>query len=284
MFAKTLNSVYSTISSAAPPGFVVTLLPAFIENGAYFSAWQHEFFGALLMVLFTFSPGKWIGTQSQAIEWGSHAVGVVGADKIGGGPHVNPSVSVCMFALGKCSYTECVVRIAGHMAGGLLAFPLAQLIAESFGWTPLGGPEYSADPVTDDASAGVYNEFLATFFLLIAIYVLNFEVNFGKFHYWIKQILTAACIRYLIVVFGTSGPAMNPMLATTWAVFASSSDHFPTDAVHYLVYWVASILGGLLATLLYVVYAGGTFFGYTLPLGPMKKGSVVDTTASKKKK
>jgi len=284
MFAKPLNSIYVSMSSVAPPGFVVTLIPAFIENGKYFAAWQHEFFGTLLMILLTFSPGKWIGVGSQAFEWAVHACGVVAADKIGGGPHVNPSVSVCMFALGKCTYTEAVVRISGAMAGGLLTFPLAKVISDSLGLTPLGGPEYSADSLTGDASSGIYNEFFATFFLLVTIFVLNFEMNFGHYHYWIKQFSTAAAIRYLIVIFGASGPAMNPMLGTTWAVFASSGDHFPTDPVHYIVYWVASALGGLLASLLYVIYAGGTFFGYSIPLGPIKKGVPEVTVTSKKKK
>ena len=48
--------------------------------------------------------------------------------------------------------------------------------------------------------------------LMILIYTLNWELNFGKYHYWIKQTLTAIGIRYLIETFPTAGPAINPML------------------------------------------------------------------------
>ena len=238
------------------------------------------------MIFFTFSPGKWIGQASTAVAWTAHAAGVIAADKIGGGPHVNPTVSVTMCALGKCSYTECLVRIAGAIAGGLVAFPLALLVSNTVGLTPLGGPEYTAKD-DGDASSGVYNEFFASFFLLLVIFALNWELNFGKYHYWIKQTLTAVGIRYLIQVFPVSGPAMNPMLGTTWAVFASGKKHFPTEEAHWSVYWVASALGGLTAAACYVVYAGGTLFGQTLPLGPIKKAaaatSVVPAEGKKKK-
>ena len=43
-------------------------------------------------------------------------------------------------------------------------------------------------------------------------------MNFGKFHYWIKQFLTAVAIRALIEAFPTAGPAMNPMVSTLYTV------------------------------------------------------------------
>ena len=82
------------------------------------------------MIGLTFSPGKWIGADSLAVAWVAHAAGVVAADKLGGGQHVNPAVTVSMFALGKCTYTEAFVRIMGAMAGGLVAFPLFKVFAE----------------------------------------------------------------------------------------------------------------------------------------------------------
>jgi glycerol uptake facilitator-like aquaporin len=263
-------------------------LPAFIENWQYFGAWSNEFIGTILMIFLTFSPGKWIGEKSIPLAWTAHALGVIAADKIGGGPHVNPMVSVTMWSLGKCSYTECLVRIAGSMAGGLVAFPLALRVSNTFGLTPFGGPEYS--PKAGESFApGAYNEFVASFLLLFVIFLLNWELNFGKLHYWIKQTLTAVAIRYLIEVFNVTGPAMNPMLATSWAVFSSGQNEFPTDETHYFVYWIASGLGGLTAAACYVIYAGGTLFGQRLPLGPIKdevpKASApAAATESKKKK
>lgn len=86
---------------------------------------------------------------------------------------------------------------------------------------------------------------------------------------------------------------MNPMLGTVWSVFAagdsididSNVGTFPDDAEHYFVYWIASILGALAASFVYVVYAGGTFFGIET-FGPIKQRKITSTATvdSKKKK
>ena len=74
---------------------------------------------------------------------------------------------------------------------------------------------------------------------------------------------------------------MNPMLATTWAAFGvGESYEFPSHPSHYFIYWIGPTLAAILASFLYVIYAGGTFFGISLP-GPIKKKKV---TAAKKKK
>uniref|UniRef100_A0A7S3Q4Q3 Aquaporin n=1 Tax=Chaetoceros debilis TaxID=122233 RepID=A0A7S3Q4Q3_9STRA len=262
-----ISSISSTIASLLPPGLLLTLLVLPLSSSKHISAYRSEFIGTLLMIGLTFSPGKWIFQDNLYAAWAVHAMGVVAADKLGGGQHVNPAVSVTMLSLGKCDYDEMYARIAGAMGGGLVAFPLFKVLADNLGWTPLGGPEYN--PVGDaDGSASAMSEFVATLLLLVLIYVVNWELNFGKHHYWIKQTLTAIGIRFLIEVFPTAGPAMNPMLGTTWAVFADGE--FPTDHRHYLVYWVASILGGLASAVGYAVYDGNTFFGMKLPFGPVK--------------
>mmetsp|Transcript_6301 Transcript_6301/g.9153 ORF Transcript_6301/g.9153 Transcript_6301/m.9153 type:complete len:289 (+) Transcript_6301:70-936(+) len=288
MFAK-ISPLLTSLSSHTPPGLVLSLSSAFIVDKKYLSCYRNEFVGTLLMIACTFSAGKWIGEDNLPLAWTAHAVGVVAADYFGGGQHVNPAVSVAMWSLGKCDYTEMYIRIAGAMGGGLVAFPLFRSLSDYMEWNALGGPEFN--PLDDDdGSSSAFSEFLATFLLCVAIYVLNWELNFGKFHYWIKQTLTALFIRYLIEMFPTAGPAINPMLGTTWAVFASafSDDEkvntgiFPEDPLHYFVYWVAPILGALLASFCYVVYAGGTFLGSKIPLGQIKPVAVV--TESKKKK
>jgi len=280
MLSSQLASLVSGISKYTPPGVVLGFFSSFLSGSIYFSAWIHEFVGTLLMIGFTFSPGKWIGASSQTSAWAAHMVGVVLADFIGQGPHVNPAVSVSMFSLGKCSYTEMYVRICGSMTAGLLAFPFFLFVARTLGLQELGGPEYHSVDV-EDGSDGFFNEFCSTFLLLVAIFVLNFELNFGKYHYWIKQPLTAIVIRYLIETFPSTGPALNPMLGTAWAVFSGGEAGFPENTEHYFVYWIGPILGGLFASLLYTIYAGGTFFGRKLPFGPIK--NVESSPKSKKK-
>ena len=125
-----LSGIVTGLSSYVPPGLLTFCAAAFIADGSLCSTFTDEFIGTVLMIGLTFSPGKWIATTSTLAAWAVHAVGVVAADKIGGGQHVNPSVSLAMFSLGKCSYTEMLVRIAGAMSGGLCAFPFFQVLAE----------------------------------------------------------------------------------------------------------------------------------------------------------
>jgi glycerol uptake facilitator-like aquaporin len=88
---------------------------------------------------------------------------------LGGGQMVNPAVSVSMWALGKTTYTECIVRIAGQMGGGLVSFPFFHEVSNYFQLTPFGGPEFSRD---NDVEAFL-SEFLATFFLMWVIYTVR---------------------------------------------------------------------------------------------------------------
>jgi hypothetical protein len=79
---------------------------------------------------------------------------------------------------------------------------------------------------------------------------------------------------------------MNPMLATTWYVFGVKTPYdYPTEFVHFFVYWISPCLAAVLASVLYVVYAGGTIFGCKLPVGPLKKSaaSVTSTKSAAKK-
>lgn len=209
-----LSAIYQKIAPLFPPGLATALAAAYIGDGKFFKAWRHEFIGTLLMIGLTFTPGKWIGQDSIAIAWTAHACGVIAADKIGGGPHVNPAVTCSMYALGKCSYTEAFVRIMGAMGGGLVAFPLYKMVADNFNLTPLGGPEF--DPTNDSEGIhAAFSEAVAVVLLMMLIYTVNWELNFGKHHYWIKQTLTALGIRYIIQTFPLAGPSINPMLATT---------------------------------------------------------------------
>lgn len=100
---------------------------------------------------------------------------------LGGGQHVNPAVTVSMWALDKCSYTEGFVRIAGQMGGGLVAFPLFHFISEQINLTPFGGPEFSDENQVD----AFVSEFVSSFLLMWVIYIVSWptidENNNGSF-------------------------------------------------------------------------------------------------------
>jgi hypothetical protein len=92
----------------------------------------------------------------------------------------------------------------------LIAFPLFHAIAEALKLEPFGGPEFNLHD-NDEAIEAFLSEFVATALLMWAIFILNWELNFGSYHYIIKQTLTAVAIRALIEFFPTAGPAMNPV-------------------------------------------------------------------------
>ena len=280
-------TLWNDVMEFLPPSIILVLAFAYIENGKYLKAFRHEFIGTLLMVGLTFSPGKWIGENDFKIAWAAHAVGVILADKLGGGPQVNPAMTVTMWSLGKVTYTEGLVRIAGQMGGGLVSFPLFHAISNHMKWTTFGGPEFNADSDDIKTAEAALSEFSATILLCFAIYILNWELNFGKNHYIIKQFLTAVAIRALIEIFPTAGPAMNPMLATAWAAFGvGSSFELPSEFAHYFVYWVAPFVAAVVASFLYAIYSGDSFFGYKLPIGPFKpqQKPKAQPTKGKKKK
>ncbi|CAB9514026.1 expressed unknown protein [Seminavis robusta] len=267
----TASTFFNDCMTELPPGVFLVLAFAYIENGKYLKAFRHEFIGTLLMISCTFSAGKWIGQQDMKLAWTAHAIGVIAADWFGGGPHVNPAMTTTMWALGKCTYTEGLVRIAGQMGGGLIAFPFFHAVSNYLGLEPFGGPEFNMESDEYEAAEAALSEFCATMLLAFAIYILNWELNFGSYHYIIKQFLTAVAIRALIEMFPTAGPAMNPMLATAWAAFGVGAGfEFPENFSHYFVYWVAPCVAAIVASFVYAVYSGESFFGSKLPIGPIK--------------
>ena len=225
---QTFSDSLSSFVEFLPPGLVLSLLTAYVGQGRYVEAFRHEFVGTLLMVVCTFSAGKWVGKDSMYTAWGAHAFGVISADYIGGGAQVNPAVTVGMWSLGKVTYTEGFVRIAAQLGGGLVAFPLFHAVSEAFELEPFGGPEFNLG----DKNAAVeafLSEFCATALLMWAIFLLNWEFHFGKYHYIIKQFLTAVAIRALIEFFPTAGPAMNPVSHCT-AIWSTSCERSTTSS------------------------------------------------------
>jgi glycerol uptake facilitator-like aquaporin len=165
----TFSSFFNDLVDFTPPGLVLSFAAGNVADRKYFDVYVKEFIGSMLMIAFTFSAGKWVGQDSIPVAWAFHAIGVIAADYFGGGQQVNPAVTMSMWALGKCNYTEAFVRVAGQMGGGLISFPLFHALAEALNWTPLGGPEFSMEANADAA----ISEFVATFLLMWAIYVVS---------------------------------------------------------------------------------------------------------------
>uniref|UniRef100_A0A7S0FD96 Uncharacterized protein n=1 Tax=Pyrodinium bahamense TaxID=73915 RepID=A0A7S0FD96_9DINO len=220
-----------------------------------------------VMIVLTFAPGKWIGSSIWWQSWVWHGVGVVVADWLAGGPHVNTSVSFCMLALGELAYPAFLCRAAAQLAAGLATFPLCRALSGTLGLTPLSGPAF--DPAKASLTEAATHEALATFLLCAGVLLLNMELPVRKI-YLVKQSLTAGVVRAMLWAFPAAGPAMNPPLATTWATFAASEKApwayaFPPSLEHYAVYWAASFAGALAAAAAYALWARRPLFGAQLP-------------------
>ena len=166
---ESTSQIFHNVVDFLPPCLILSFAAGYIGEGKHFQAYRNELIGSILMVAFTFSAGKWLGQESVYAAWAFHAVGVVAADKFGGGQQVNPAVTLSMWCLGKVSYTEAFVRVAGQMGGGLIAFPLFHAVSEAMKWTPFGGPEFNQ---TGDIEAAL-SEFVASFLLMWVIYIVR---------------------------------------------------------------------------------------------------------------
>jgi len=223
-YVPTIQTAVDDVVAFFPPGVLLSVAAGCVEHRKYWSAYVKEFIGTLLMVVFTFSAGKWIGEDDITVAWSAHAVGVVLADYIGGGQHVNPAVTVSMWALDKCSYTEGFVRIAGQMGGGLVAFPLFQYAAEQFNLTPFGGPEFTAEADVD----AFLSEFMSTFLLMWVIYIVSRKTDANEFDkalelgseigrmFWARDsiLVVRACFsmnRYVLCCFGSRSQTKFPI-------------------------------------------------------------------------
>jgi len=223
-----------------------------------------EFFGMVFIVGFTFTPGKWVGKEVWWHNWIWHGVGVIAADLLCGGGHVNPSMSYALYAVGSVTYGELLCRVASQVAGSVMAFTFWQAVAKEFQLEPLA---FSAFDFTKPAADACWNEALASFVLVGGVFLWHFILP-TKNHYWVKMPLTAAVVRLNIVLFPVTGPAMNPALATGWVVWASGQFQgghvLPVDTGHYASYWISSLVGASFAALLYSLYAARPLFGLRL--------------------
>ena len=94
--------------------------------------------------------------------------------------------------------------------------------------------------------AALASEGIANFLLMLAI--CCFALTRVGDTYLIKQPLIAASIRAIILCYGATGPAINPMLATSYHIIKTGE--WP-DARHWLVYWGAASAGACFAALLW---------------------------------
>ena len=237
------------------------------------AAFNKECFGTAIIVLLTFSPGRWFGVNAEPVfgvpaAWVFQAAGIVMTDWTCGGPHVNPGISFAFWLLGKIQADEMFINMIAQTVGATVGIVGCQAFAAAAGWQPLAGPEISASIAGDALTTACSQEFAAMAVLCIVVYALNFEpsarIQGHHFYYIVKQTLTAVAIRAIIICLPAAGPAINPALATGWQIFKAGGE-LPTFAAFWQVYWLAAFAGALAATAAYAVYSpSATFMGRSL--------------------
>lgn len=78
-----LKNAVDDITGFFPNGLILSVAAGCVEHRKHWEAYYKEFIGTLLMVVFTFSAGKWIGGGDMMIAWSAHSVGVILADYLG---------------------------------------------------------------------------------------------------------------------------------------------------------------------------------------------------------
>ena len=227
--------------------------------------------GPLVGVLLGNAAAPYVGEYEGALIMCSSIVLI---DRLFGGPKNNPIVSLVLYMWGLSRPLDVLVEISGQLAGGLIGFPILASVCATHGKS-MGGP--SVDLASTAFSTALISEALASFLLISVIGLLAFT-SIGQY-YWIKQPAIAVMIRVIATqaYFSVTGPAMNPMLPTTYLVYTNST--WPTDvSSHYMLYWLAAAAGAALAaTLLRAVIDVG-------PRGGGAGGSAASGSKKKKKK
>lgn len=162
------------------------------------------------------------------------------------GAHLNPSVTLAFFSLGKIEARDALFYIVAQFAGSVAGVGLASLLMGA----ALGHPavNYAA---TTPGPKGPWVAFGAEFaisFLMIAT-VLTFS-NSKRFTRWTPVIAGTLVAAYISIEAPFSGMSMNPARTLGSSVWAASFQAL-------WVYFTAPVLGMILAARVYISRHGG---------------------------
>lgn len=229
-------------------------------------SWRHfvaEFVGTFALVfvgsgviLVSKIPGSNIGLIEIALAHGLiFAVMVTATMRISG--HLNPAVTIALLAVQRIGAMMAGIYIVAQVLGAMLAayalqalFP-ATLYAAARG----GGPFISLD-VTGAQAFGI--EAITTFFLVFVVFGTAVDPRSPRVGGLAIGLTLAAA---MLATYPLTGGSMNPARALGPAVASGVYEG-------QLIYWIAPILGGLIAAAIYE---------YTLirhPVEPVAHGAV----------
>ncbi len=212
-----------------------------------------EFIGTFVLVFMgcgsAVIAGKFIGFMGIAFAFGLSVLVMVYA--IGGisGCHINPAISISMLASGKMKLQDTVIYVVVQCMGAVVAAALLYSIA-------IGNPGYSlavnglgqngygeASPGGFSMSSGFIAEVVLTFIFLLVIYGSTSErapKGFAGLSIGLSLVLIH------LVGIPITGTSVNPARSLGPAIMVGGA------ALNQLwLFWVAPIIGGLLASLVW---------------------------------
>jgi aquaporin Z len=152
------------------------------------------------------------------------------------GAHINPSVTLTFFRLGKVNGWDAVFYVAFQFIGGLIGAVLASILLSA--WVSHPSVHYVVTvPGTAGAWAAFAAEIIITFVLMYAILTVS---NIPRLHRWTGLCAGALVATYITIEAPISGMSMNPARTLASAVPAQ----FWTAL---WVYFTAPLLGMLMA-------------------------------------
>ncbi|HWH32748.1 MAG TPA: MIP family channel protein [Egibacteraceae bacterium] len=158
------------------------------------------------------------------------------------GAHFNPAVTAAALATRKISVREGAVYLAAQLAGGTAAAAIAMAALPGGGDAVAGGtPVLNLDQIS--VGQGVLIEIVLTFFLVWVIFGTAMDPR-GAFRQIAGMAIGFTVLLDITMGGPLTGAAMNPARAFGPALVSGTWDH-------HWVYWVAPVIGGLLAGLLY---------------------------------
>jgi MIP family channel proteins len=172
------------------------------------------------------------------------SVAIYATGHISGG-HINPAVTLALFATKKIDGAKAVAYIIAQMAGATIAalllkslFPPAAVAAAKLGAT-LGATASATPP---DTWTTLFVEAILTFFLVTTVFGAAVDSRGPKNVYGFAIGLTV-CLD-ILAAGPLTGASMNPARSFGPALVGGYWD------MHH-VYWLGPILGGCVAALLY---------------------------------
>lgn len=214
---------------AAAAELIGTLLFVFIGTGTVVAA--------LSLADGTLAPA---GLAAIALAHGLAIMIMVAATANISGGHINPAVTIALWAIGQIGLGKGILYVGGQLVGAVIASLLLLAIV------PAGAPGnlgvHAPGPLVDGAAGGFLAEIILTFALVFVV-VATAVFPRGLAAYAPAAIGATVLVDHLVGLPMT-GASMNPARSFGPALVAGAWDS-------HWIYWAGPIVGGVLAALVF---------------------------------